>query len=346
MALSEHNYTAGGFTIKYEAWDDASPERGAWDPALEASNADKAIKDPEIVGFIGPYNSGAAKISMPKLNAAGLAMISPGATWPGLTKPGIGEANEPTVYRPSGKINFFRVVPADDIQGKVGAHWARDLGTKKVYIIHDKELYGKGIAGLFQKTVEALGGIEVAGVDGIDPKASNYKSLATKIRQTGADLVYIGATTQTNAAQIAKDLKNSGVRAKLMAPDGCFENAFIEGAGKDTLEGNAYITFGGVPPQQLSGKGKTFYEKYKQTYGAEPEAYAAYGYESANVLIEAIEKSKSKDRSKILAALSQTKNYDGVLGNWSFDANGDTTLTTMSGNTVKNGHFEFVKILE
>src|SRR5437868_5950800 len=116
MAIDEVGGKIGPYTIAYEDWDDASPERGAWDPAIEAANADKAIKDPDVMAYIGTYNSGAAKISMPKLNAAGVVMVSPANTWPGLTKPGIGEANEPMVYRPSGKVTYYRVVPADDIQ--------------------------------------------------------------------------------------------------------------------------------------------------------------------------------------------------------------------------------------
>jgi branched-chain amino acid transport system substrate-binding protein len=296
------------------------------------------------MAYIGTYNSGAAKISMPKLNQAGVVMVSPANTWPGLTKPGIGEANEPMVYRPSGKVTYFRVVPADDIQGVVAAQWAKDLGVKKVYILHDRELYGKGVAGVFQKSAKKAG-IEVLGFDGIDTKAANYKSLVVKIKQKNPDLVYFGGTTQSNAGQIAKDMVSGGLTAKLMVPDGCFETAFIESAGKENVEGRAYITFGGVPPRELTGKGKEFYESYKKKYGAEPEAYAAYGYESAKVILEAIKRAGKRDRAAILAAVAQTKDFDGVLGKWSFDANGDTSLKVMSGNTVKNGEFQFLKIL-
>ena len=343
LAIEEAGGKSGSLNISYEDWDDASPERGSWDPAVEAANADKAIKDSEIVAYIGTYNSGAAKIAMPKLNEAGLLMISPGATWPGLTKPGVGEPNEPAIYRPSGAVRFFRVVPADDIQGLVAAKWAAQLGLKKVFVLHDRELYGKGVAEMFKRASDGAG-LEVVGFEGIDLKASNYKSLATKIKQKKPDLVYFGGTTQTNAGQLAKDLVNSGLNAKMMFPDGCFENAFIEAAGKDVLEGRAYITFGGVPAAQLKGKGQKFYESYKKRFNSEPEAYAAYGYEAASVVLNAL-KETGKDRAKLIEAVSKTKDYDGALGTWSFDANGDTTLKTMSGNAVKNGQFEFLTVL-
>ncbi len=353
LALEEVGNKVEGVEIVYEDWDDASPERGTWDPAIEAKNADAAVADQEVVALLGPYNSGASKISMPKLNQAGLLQISMGATYAGLTKPGFGEANEPQVYRPSGKVNFFRVVPADDIQGVVGAKWAKDEGAQSVYILHDRELYGKGIAEVFKKTAEA-DGIKVHGFEGIDPKASNYRALATKIRARKPDVVFYGGLTQTNAGQLAKDLRVSGVKAKLFVPDGCYEQAFILAAGAENLNDNVFITFGGVPGKLLTGKGQEFYKKYKAKYNAEPEAYAAYGYESASVVLGALKKVLSggkKDkianiRSELIDQVSGLKDYDGALGVWSFDSNGDTNLTTMSGNTVTNGEMTFVKLLD
>lgn len=344
MALEEVGGKVGEFTIVYEDWDDASPQRANWDPAVETANADRAIKDPDVMAYIGTYNSGAAKISMPKLNKAGLLMVSPAVSWPGLTKPNKGEPNEPMVYRPSGKIRFFRVVPADDLQGPLGAEWAKEMGVHSVFVLHDKELYGKGIADLFKAHAEKIG-IAVAGYEGIDAKASNYKSLVTKIKAQNVDMVYYGGTTQTNAGQLAKDLVAGGLNVKLMVPDGCFETAFIDSAGAENLEGRVFITFGGVPARELKGKGKEFYDKYVAKFGKEPEGYAVYGYEAAKVTLESIRRAGKKDRLAIIDATASIKDFEGALGRWSFDENGDTTLTTLSGNTVKNGKFEFAKLL-
>jgi branched-chain amino acid transport system substrate-binding protein len=344
MAIDELGGKIGNFKIVYEDWDDASPERGQWDPAVEASNADKAIRNPEVMAYIGTYNSGAAKISMPKLNQAGLLMVSPANTWPGLTKAGIGEANEPTVYRPSGKITYFRIVPTDELQGAVGAEWSAELGAKKIFILHDRELYGKGVAEMFKRSAPKYG-LDIVGFEGIDGKSSNYRSLVVKIRQKNPELVYFGGTTQSNAGQIVKDLRSAGLKVKFMVPDGCFENSFIDSAGKENLEGMTYITFGGVPASQLAGKGKTFYENYKKKFGIEPESYAAYGYESAQVALHGIRQANKRDRAAIIAAVAEIKDFDGVLGTWSFDQNGDTSLKTISGNIVTNGKFAFSKLL-
>jgi len=346
MAIEERGGQVDGFAIAYEDMDDASPQKGNWDPQVEAANAKKAIADAEVIGYVGTYNSGAAKVSMPMLNKAGLVMISPGNTHTGLTKPGMGEPNEPAVYRPTGKITYFRVVPADDIQGAVACEFMRtDLGAKKVFVLHDRELYGKGIADVFRKSADASG-MQVVGFEGIDPKASNYRSLVTKIRAAGAEAVFFGGTTQTNAAQVLKDLRAGGAKVPFVSPDGTFERAFIEAAGKDNVtkeQGGVYITFGGLPSDQLTGLGADFVKRYKAKHGELPEAYAVYGYEAARVLLDAIDRAEAKDRASVIAAVAATRDFTGALGTWSFDANGDTTNRMMSVNTIENGEFKFVK---
>ncbi|HMJ13025.1 MAG TPA: branched-chain amino acid ABC transporter substrate-binding protein [Polyangiaceae bacterium] len=344
LAIDDAGGKVGEFSIKYEDWDDASARKGDWDPEVEAANADKAVKDPDVLFYIGTYNSGAAKISMPVLNKGNVVMISPANTYAGLTKPGLGEPNEPAVYQPSGKVSYFRVVPADDIQGKVGAEWMKELGGKSVYVLDDRGLYGKGIADVFSVTAEALG-MKVLGREGIDPKAQEYKSLMAKIKQLGPDWVYFGGATQTNAGQIAKDLVASGQRAKLMVPDACFEEAFIKSAGPENVNARAHITFGGLPPQKLTGRGAEFVKRYREKYKAEPESYAVYGYVATQVALDALRKAGKKDREAVRKAVAETKQVDGVLGTWAFDANGDTTLKTMSGNTVKDAKFEFATVL-
>lgn len=345
MALDEVNYKVGDFKLIYQDLDDASPERGQWDPAIEAANADKAIRDPDVMVYMANYNSGAAKISIPKTNAAGLVQVNLGATYPGLAKPGTGEPNEPKIYRPSGKPNFFTVVPSDDIQGMVAAKWAKEFEAKRVFVVHDGELYGKGVATIFKKSAKNLG-IDVVGFEQLDPKASNYKSLSIKIKQLAPEVIFAGMTTQSNAGQFVKDVVSSGAKSTMILPDGCYESAFIESAGREILEGRAYIVFGGIPPSKLEGKGRDFYLKYKEKYKSEPEAYAVYGYEAGKVALEGIRRAGKKDRAAILEAIAGIRDFEGALGKWSFDENGATSLRTFSGNTVKDGKFEFVKLLD
>lgn len=351
LALDQAGYKVGGFKIEYQDLDDATAAAGQWDAQREKANAESARDDKDVMVYIGTYNSGASKISMPILNHAKLLMISPANTYPGLTKPNLGAKEEPGVYRPSGTVNYFRVVPTDDLQGPLGARWAKEMKVRSVYILDDNELYGKGLADLFEaecKDPEVK--IRVTGRESIDTKAQDFKALMLKIAGAKPNMIYFGGTTQTKAGQLAKDMVSAGLNVPMMVPDGCYENAFIESAGADVLNGRCYVTFGGLPPSELikkGGKSKAFVDAYEAKFGKVPdEAYAAYGYECGLVALEAIRKAGVKNREAIVAAAASLKNFEGALGTWSFDANGDTSMKTMSGSVVKDGKFQFVKILE
>ncbi len=236
------------------------------------------------------------------------------------------------------------MIAADDLQGAVGANYAKELGAKKIYVLDDTELYGHGLAVVFANTAKRIG-LEVVGPEGIDKAATDYRSVAQKVRTANADMVYFGGITGNNAGKLWKDLRGVlGKDFKMMGPDGIFEEGWLDAAG-DAAEGS-YVSFGGLPPEKLTGKGADWYKKYKDKYKGEPEGYASYGYEAASVVIRAIQQAGRKDRAAIRDALLGTKDFEGVLGRWSFDQNGDTSLTRMTINQVKNGKFEFIKDVE
>lgn len=347
MRFEEDNFQAcgGQFKIDYQDLDDATAAAGKWDAATETANANKAVGDPDVMAYLGTFNSGAAKLSMPILNSANLVMVSPANTYTGLTKPGKGEAGEPDKYFPTGKKNYTRVVTADDVQGDAAAKWAQALGAKKVYILDDQEVYGKGVADVFEASSKAIG-LEVLGRDGIDGKAQNYTSLMTKIASAGPDLVFFGGIVDNNAGQLLKDLRAAGMtpdKVKFMGPDGIQTDSFITAAGADVSEGS-YATIAGLPAEKLGDKGKGFYTNYEKKYGLKAESYGIYGYEAASVTLAAINKVCKKDRAAIRDAVFASKDFDGVLGKWSFDGNGDTTLADIQGFAVKGGKWEAVNL--
>ncbi len=350
MALEEADHKAGGYTLVYKDVDDSTAAAGKWDEATEIKNANDAVANDKLVAYIGTFNSGAAKLSIPILCAKGIVMISPANTNVGLTKPF--NEGEPDVYYPNGcKKNYTRVVPADDLQGGAGALWASQLGATNVYLLDDTEVYGKGIADVFD-SVAADNGLTILGRDGIDGKASDYKALAEKIKATNPDLVYYGGITQNNAGQLWRDLRDAMPDVKLMGPDGIAEGEFLESAGA-AAEGS-YITSGAISPDQLTGAGADFIKRYNEKYpDAPPEVYTAYGYEAAKVVIAAIERAAAKDpadalalRALVLDEVKGTKDFAGVLGTWSFDAAGDTSLTDMTALIVTDGEFKFDKIIK
>jgi branched-chain amino acid transport system substrate-binding protein len=347
MALEDFGNAAGGFAIEYEALDDGiAANNGGWDAGKESENANKVVNDPDAMVYFATYNSGAAKISIPITNAAGMAQISYANTYPGLTKAieGATDEGEPGLYYPSGKQNYMRTVPADDIQGAAGASWAFGQGKTKAYVIDDNSLYGKGVASVFDLKFKELGG-EVLGFESYDPKATDYQSLMTKIADLGPEILYMGATVDSNASKVLLDLRSllSNEDCIFLGPDGLINQAFIDGAG-DSAEG-AYVTFAGFPPSELKGPGADYAARMSERLGHSPDAYAVYAYECIAVAIQAIDKAQEKDRGKILDAMLTTEGFVSLLGGaWSFLPSGDTDALTMAVNVIQpndEGNLDF-----
>ena len=364
LAVSEVGGLVAGYCLEVVNLDDASPQTGKWDGAVEAENANKAVGDPLAMVYIGTYNSGAAKVSIPITNRAHMAQVTPANTYPGLTKKRGAAPGEPEIYRPTGLVNYFRPVPADDIQGAVGAKWAKRLGAKKVYILNDQELYGKGIADVFEATAKTIG-LPVVANEGIDWKQPDQKPVLTKIRASGADLIYLGGVIETGAQVIIRQMKEVGLvapRTRFMGPDGLFEEELLKGATCDVaLATDMRVTFAGLPFEKMRGVGAKTYETYKAKFNKEPTAYALYAAEGGRVIIDAIRRAapaldRAKDltekREAVRRAIASTKNFEGINGKWSFDENGDVDYDTMSGFRVMKADtplgckFQFEAILE
>jgi branched-chain amino acid transport system substrate-binding protein len=365
IAVAEAGGVVAGYCLEVVNLDDASPLTGKWDGAVEAENANRAVADPQAIVYIATYNSGAAKVSIPITNRAHMAQITPANTYPGLTKKRGAAAGEPEIYRPMGFVNYFRIPPADDIQGAVGAKWAQRLGFKKVFILHDQELYGKGIADVFDATARKIG-LQVAGNEGIDYKQPDQKPVLTKIRATGADLVYMGGVVDTGAPVVLRQMKDVGLvapRTKFIGPDGLYEDEVLKGATCDAIMAvETRVTFASLPFENMKGIGAKTYQTYKQKYAKEPTAYALYSTEAARIALEGIKRAapeieKAKDvkdkRDAVRKAVAGIKDFEGLNGKWGFDENGDTTLETMAGyKVVKDASspigckFQFETILE
>lgn len=338
---------AGGFALTYEALDDGiAANNGAWDATVEANNATQVINDPDAVVYIGTYNSGAAEASIPIMNEAGMAMISPANTAVQLTKESpANPEGYPEVLYPTGVRNYMRVVPADDLQGGASANWAFNIfGAQSVHILHDNQTYGAGLANVFQATFEELGG-EVLGFEAFAPDAPEYQALATTIANGAPDLIYISAIVNLNAAQLVQNLRELMPvdDVAIMGPDGLILQAFIDGAG-GAAEG-MYLTFGGLPPTELEGVGAEWYAAITEILGEEPDAYAAYSFDVAVCVLQAIDRIGVKDRAAMRDAMFATEGFRGMIGNWSFTETGDTTADTISLNIVQDGAITFQEVI-
>ena len=342
--LDQHDWKAGDTVLGYQSCDDATAQAGSWDSAKCSSNARAYANNESVIGIIGTFNSGCAKLVIPVANRAPggpLAMVSPANTYPGLTEGGPGtEAGEPDNYYPTGNRNYARVVWNDQFQGAANAQYTKELGLTKIYVLNDSETYGAGIARLYIQFAKKLG-ITILGNQKWDKKASSYESLASRIRSSGADGVFLGGIICNNGGKLIKDIKAGAPDVQLIGPDGWTPiSATIEGAGASAND--MYITQPGVPVDQLTGAGKEFVSGFNEKFGKEPNPYTAYAAQAAEVLIAAIEKGGT-DRAAVSQALFETDIKDGIVGSFQIDENGDTTLGKVSVYQVKNGEETFVK---
>ena len=350
FVLSQHDWKAGGKSIGFQSCDDATAQAGSWDSAKCSANARAYANNESILGIVGTFNSGCAKLEIPVANRAPngpLAYVSPANTYPGLTQGGPGtESGEPDNYYPTGKRNYARVVWNDQFQGAADAQFAKEQGFKKVYVLTDKETYGNGIATLFGQYAKKLGITVLPGKpEAWDKKASSYDAVASKIKSSGADSVFLGGIVCNNGGKLIKDLRAGlGPDVTLFGPDGWtpIDDATIKTAGPAS-EG-MFITQPGIPTDQLKGAGKTFVDDFTAEKGKAPDPYTVYAAQAAEVLLKAIDDAKA-ERDQVASKLFNQEFTDSILGDFEIDENGDTTLGTVSVWQVKDGKGEFVKLI-
>ena len=237
-------------------------------------------------------------------------------------------------------------MPADHIQAAAQVAWMKDEGVTKLYILNDKEVYGKGIADAVEKLAGEQG-IEVLGNEGIDTKAANFRSLAAKIKSSGADGFFFGGVTQNKGVQLYKDVNAANPDIKLFGPDGVADSRSTRRSAR-AIEKQAYITAPTLDPKEYPPAAQDFYKEFKAKYGKDPEPYAIYGYEAMAVTLDAIKRAgdNGNDRQAVVDEFFKTKGRESVLGTYDIDENGDTTLSDYGGNRIEGGKLVFDKVIK
>ncbi|MGK2937470.1 MAG: branched-chain amino acid ABC transporter substrate-binding protein [Solirubrobacteraceae bacterium] len=350
LALQQADNKAGNFTVKYTSLDDSTAQAGNWTPEATSQNARKAAQDENVAVYIGEFNSGATAVSLPILNEAGVPQISPANTAVGLTtdEPGA-DKGEPDKYYPTGKRTYTRIVPIDTIQGAALATTMKEDGCTKVAMTNDKEVYGAGLSRNIQLSAEAQD-LEILFNEGIDPKAPNYRSLASRAQGEGADCFVYAGITANNAVQLYKDFGAAIDGLKMYGGDGVAESGFVdpkEGGIPTSVANNVKVTVATLSPDDYPPQGQEFFGDFEETYNeSNPDPYAIYGYEAMNLALDAIARSGDGSKEKVLEALFDTKDRESVLGTYSIDENGDTTLTDYGLYSVEGGELKFTKTIK
>ncbi|MFH8975611.1 branched-chain amino acid ABC transporter substrate-binding protein [Streptomyces sp. NPDC017890] len=325
-----------GITFKTEALDDQGQ------PSVGQQNATQFVADKQVLGVVGPLNSSVGESMQKVFDTAKLVEVSPANTGPSLTQGPDWRTKKVRQYD-----SYFRTATTDAIQGPFAAQYVyNDAKKKKVFVIDDKKTYGAGLAGTFTEEFKKLGG-QVVGTEHINPDTKDFASVATKVKASGADVVYYGGE-YPQAGPLSKQIKEAGAKIPLVGGDGIKDDTFIKLAGSASTGDLA--TSVGAPVEELASA-KKFVADYKtEGYKEDYAAYGGYSYDSAWAIIEAVKKvvedndGKLPDdaRAKVTEAM-QNVSFDGVTGKVSFDEFGDATNKQLTVYSVENGAFKAVK---
>ena len=346
LALEEAGNKVGKFNIKYVSLDDSTAQNsGTADEGQTAQNARKAVQDKSTIFYLGEFNSGGTKVSLPILNKANIPQISPSNTYIGLTtnEPG-SEPGEPQKYYPTGNRTYARVVPRDKVQGAALVATMKEDGCKTVALWNDKSTYGAGLARNI-KLSAGQAGLTIENEQGTDKNAPNYRSIASKIK---SDCFVFAGVTGENGVQVYKDVAAAAPNAKLYGPDGVTEEAFTnpkKGGIPADVGKRIKVTVATLGTKELP-KAAPIISKFKSKYGAKTvDPYAIYGYETMALALDVLKRAgdKANDKETVVKELFNTKDRDSVIGTYSIDENGDTTLTDYGLYLVKDGLPDFSK---
>ncbi len=346
LAIKDAGGKAGGYTVELPTaaiYDDAV--NGAHDPQTGANNATKIAGEEDIVAIVGPLNSSVGKAMIPITNEAGVLQCSPANTNPDLTK------GEPAAQLRTKPNNYIRVTTTDDVQGPAASLYIYEtLGKKSVYIIDDTETFGKGVADAFEADFKQRGGTVVAH-DAAPKTTQDYVSIMTAAKSKNPEAIYFGGVTATGGARILLAAAQVGMGdIPYVGPDGindgsaATQDSFLNLAGDAAA--NSYSTLAGIG--DFPGKAD-FDAKYKAEYNEDATGYAGMGYACAQVVLDAIARAAATNpadnaalREAIRVAGTATDHtYKTVLGDVTFDANGDTSQKIVSIYSVKDGDWSF-----
>ncbi|MEA2449360.1 MAG: branched-chain amino acid transport system substrate-binding protein [Thermoleophilaceae bacterium] len=353
IALDQAGGKIGKFTINYKPLDDSLASTGAADEGKASQNARQALADKTSVGYIGEYNSSISKVTIPLLNKGGIMQISPANTYAGLTTnkvPGT-EAGEPGTYYPTGKRTYARIPPIDTVQAAALLLEMKKDSCKSLHIWNSKSTYSAGLArNVVDEAKKAK--IAIEGNDVYDPQASNYRSLAANVK---SDCFLSTGEIEQNANQGIKDVAVAHPSIKVYESDGdCLNASADPSKGVPPQAAPRFkCTIATLNPKSFGPEGTKFFDTYKQKYGAgqNPDPYAIYGYECMKLLLDSIKTASANGKNDIsrvdvVDQVFKTKNRKSVLGTYSIDAEGDSSITKYGVYHIVGGKLEFLRAVD
>lgn len=336
LALADAGGKVGELAVRARYLDDTSGrgQEASWSAAVAAENARRASQDSAAIAYIGDFDSGATRFSVPITNEAHILQVSPAASAVNLVQPFLGAGDQvPEEVQPTGDRTFGRVIPSDEAQAQAGAAWAKRLGIERSRVVGD--------GSSFASVMESSFGVR-AKEAGIDVRRAGLTSPRTVCGPSGSQagspgrfLGYYAGAHVPDREQL-RCVTNGVAGSRLMATD-----ALLNAAGLRALAASpALLTSAAQDPAQLPTRGRRFVRAFRDRYRREPGRYAAYGYEAMAVVLDSIRRA-GDDRDSVIDAFFDTVDRRSVLGTYSIDDVGDTTLDRLAGYRVAQGRLRF-----
>jgi branched-chain amino acid transport system substrate-binding protein len=290
-------------------------------PDVGVQAALKAASDPAVMGSVSHYCSTVAISTVDTFHNNGLADIVWGAVLPAITY-----GND---YK-----EVFRVNGTQIQQNDVHAQMDIDWGYKTVSIVHDTSDYGRGHLQYFKAAADKLG-LKILSIQGVATDQQDFTTELTKIKAEDPDLIYFGGLTPVGIP-LRKQMVKLGIKAQFDGTSGIKNQSFNEALGADAEGVVCFLE--GAPLEELPG-GQTFKKNYDAAgFKEPPEAYGAFAYTAAALMINAIEK-VGPDRAKIVDELAKTKDYDSIIGKVTFDEAGQNIVPLITAYVSQDGQW-------
>ncbi len=287
------------------------------EPSESGNSVTKLVTQDKVVAIIGPATSGCVAAGAPITEGNKIPHIAPSATAPGITVDNNGKV------RPF----MFRACFIDPFQGQVMATFASNsLKVKNVAILLDSSSdYSKGLAQVFQETLEKAGGTIVA-KEAFLSKDLDFKASLTKIKATNPEAVYVPGYYE-EVSKIIKQAREIGLDVPMMGCDGWESPKLAEIAGKDALKNCYYVS--AFSAQDTDPSVQAFIKAYKEKYQKDPDIFAMQGYNGGLVLVDAIKRAGSTDGTAVAKAMAETKDLPVASGKLTYDANHNPIMSAL-----------------
>ncbi len=346
LALADAGGRAGQFKIAFDALDDANPASGQWSPGVTASNAKIAAQDTSTIAYLGDLDSGATAISLPLMNAAGILQISPGSPYVGLTSSFDAGQDEPERFYPSGKRTFVRLAPGDVAQASAQVRLMRSLGVHRLYVLDDQDPFEVPLANIVADYAERAG-ITVLAHDSLSTVAGAvFTGEVEKITESGAQAVFLAGGEGTGTAALWRDLHAASPHLLLLGSSSMLGEAFTAQIG--AAEERTYLTTPTLPIRLYPPVAQGVLRHYRSVFGVEGGVYALYGYEAMTVVLDAVRSSglRGDDRQTVIDRVFATRGRKSVIGRYSVEPNGETTLSQYGVDRVSVGRPVFWRAID